>query len=59
MRPQTMVSATPGRWEMERTHSIFISSSYRPTSLINPPVIIRQVKPHEDHQMTQVPQRSP
>ena len=42
MRPQSMfVSATPGPWELERTHGVFIEQVIRPTGLIDPPVEVR------------------
>jgi len=44
MRPQTVhVSATPGKWEMERTGGIFTEQVIRPTGLIDPPVEVRPV----------------
>ncbi|MGE3150957.1 MAG: excinuclease ABC subunit UvrB [Pseudorhodoplanes sp.] len=44
MRPQTVcVSATPGKWEMERTDGVFAEQVIRPTGLIDPPVEIRPV----------------
>ncbi|GGD04626.1 excinuclease ABC subunit UvrB [Aquisalinus flavus] len=44
MRPQTThVSATPGKWEMERTGGVFTEQVIRPTGLIDPPVEIRPV----------------
>jgi excinuclease ABC subunit B len=40
MRPQTVfVSATPGKWEMERTGGVFTEQVIRPTGLIDPPVV--------------------
>jgi len=42
MRPQTvLVSATPGKWEMERTAGVFVEQVIRPTGLIDPPVEVR------------------
>ncbi|NHK27443.1 excinuclease ABC subunit UvrB [Parvularcula flava] len=44
MRPQTThVSATPGKWELERTGGVFTEQVIRPTGLIDPPVEIRPV----------------
>ena len=44
MRPQSLfVSATPGRWELERTQGAFTEQVIRPTGLIDPPVTIRPV----------------
>jgi excinuclease ABC subunit B len=49
MRPQSMyISATPGRWEMERTGGVFTEQVIRPTGLIDPPVEIRPVKNQVD-----------
>ncbi|WP_339704055.1 excinuclease ABC subunit UvrB [uncultured Sphingosinicella sp.] len=49
MRPQsTFVSATPGRWEMERTAGVFTEQVIRPTGLIDPPVEIRPVESQVD-----------
>ncbi len=42
MRPPTVfVSATPGAWELERTHGVFVEQVVRPTGLIDPLVIVR------------------
>ncbi|MEL7546879.1 MAG: excinuclease ABC subunit UvrB [Pseudomonadota bacterium] len=44
MRPQTVhVSATPGRWELDRTGGVFTEQVIRPTGLLDPPVEIRPV----------------
>ncbi|MBU4568771.1 MAG: UvrB/UvrC motif-containing protein, partial [Alphaproteobacteria bacterium] len=44
MRPQTVhVSATPGKWELERTGGVFTEQVIRPTGLIDPPVEVRPV----------------
>ena len=49
MRPQTVyVSATPGRWEMERTGGVFVEQVIRPTGLTDPDVIIRPVTTQVD-----------
>ena len=46
MRPQTVsVTATPGKWEMEKTGGVFSEQVIRPTGLIDPPV---EIKPVED-----------
>jgi excinuclease ABC subunit B len=43
MRPETVfVSATPGKWEMQRTNGAFVEQVIRPTGLIDPPC---EVKP--------------
>ena len=44
MRPQSVyVSATPGKWEMNRTEGVFVEQIIRPTGLIDPPVEVRPV----------------
>jgi excinuclease ABC subunit B len=44
MRPQTVhVSATPAKWELERTGGVFVEQIIRPTGLIDPPVEVRPV----------------
>ncbi|NBX03570.1 MAG: excinuclease ABC subunit UvrB [Alphaproteobacteria bacterium] len=49
MRPQTMfVSATPGKWEMERTHGVFVEQVIRPTGLIDPECEIRPIATQVD-----------
>ena len=41
-RPQTIfVSATPGKWELERTGGVFSEQVVRPTGLIDPDCIVR------------------
>ncbi|WP_285670511.1 excinuclease ABC subunit UvrB, partial [Paralimibaculum aggregatum] len=49
MRPQSVfVSATPGKWELERTGGIFTEQVIRPTGLIDPPVEVRPVASQVD-----------
>ncbi len=44
MRPDSVhVSATPSKWEMERTGGVFAEQVIRPTGLIDPPVEVRPV----------------
>ncbi len=41
-RPQTIfVSATPGKWELERTGGVFSEQVVRPTGLIDPNCVVR------------------
>lgn len=48
-RPETVfVSATPGKWELERTHGEFIQQVIRPTGLIDPVCIVRPVASQVD-----------
>jgi excinuclease ABC subunit B len=54
MRPQSMfISATPGKWEMERTGGTFSEQVIRPTGLIDPPCIIRPVETQVDDLMAE------
>ncbi|MEM7497941.1 MAG: excinuclease ABC subunit UvrB [Pseudomonadota bacterium] len=49
MRPQSVfVSATPSKWELERTGGVFTEQVIRPTGLLDPPVEIRPVKTQVD-----------
>jgi excinuclease ABC subunit B len=42
LRPQTIfVSATPGKWELDRTGGVFSEQVVRPTGLIDPDCIVR------------------
>ncbi len=53
-RGQTIfVSATPGRWEMERVGGVFIEQIVRPTGLIDPPCIIRPIENQVDDLMAE------
>ena len=55
MRPQTVfVSATPGPWEIERTHGVFIEQVVRPTGLIDPLCIVRPVESQVDDLLAEV-----
>ncbi|MCC6736709.1 MAG: excinuclease ABC subunit UvrB [Bauldia sp.] len=57
MRPQTMyVSATPGKWEMERADGVFVEQVIRPTGLIDPPVEIRPAKAQVDDVLDEIRQ---
>ena len=49
MRPESVfVSATPGKWEMERTGGAFVEQVIRPTGLIDPPCEIKPVASQVD-----------
>ena len=49
MRPESVfVSATPGKWEMGRTHGAFVEQIIRPTGLIDPPCEIKPVATQVD-----------
>ena len=54
MRGQTIfVSATPGRWEMERAGGVFVEQIVRPTGLVDPPCIIRPIENQVDDLMAE------
>lgn len=54
MRPQTIfVSATPGKWELERTGGVFAEQIIRPTGLTDPECIIRPVETQVDDLMAE------
>ncbi len=49
MRPQTIyVSATPGKYELGKTHGVFAEQIIRPTGLIDPPCIVKPVAQQVD-----------
>src|ERR671921_227881 len=53
-RGQTIfVSATPGRWEMERAGGVFVEQIVRPTGLVDPPCIIRPTETQVDDLMAE------
>ncbi|MGB7127147.1 MAG: excinuclease ABC subunit UvrB [Methylovirgula sp.] len=55
MRPQSVyVSATPGKWEMERTGGVFVEQVIRPTGLIDPTVEIRPARAQVDDLLGEV-----
>ena len=54
MRPPTVfVSATPGRWELERTGGVFVEQLIRPTGLIDPVCIVRPTESQVDDLMAE------
>jgi len=54
MRPQSLfVSATPGKWELERTGGTFSEQVIRPTGLTDPDCIIRPVETQVDDLMAE------
>ncbi len=54
MRGQTVfVSATPGRWEMERAGGVFVEQIVRPTGLVDPPCIVRPTENQVDDLMAE------
>jgi excinuclease ABC subunit B len=57
LRPQTIfVSATPGPWEIEQAHGVFVEQVVRPTGLIDPPVEIRPTTHQVDDLMGEIKQ---
>ncbi|WP_375453918.1 excinuclease ABC subunit UvrB [uncultured Methylobacterium sp.] len=55
MRPQTVnVSATPGKWEMERTGGVFAEQVIRPTGLVDPVIEIRPARSQVDDLLGEV-----
>ena len=57
MRPQSIhVSATPGKWELERTAGAFVEQVIRPTGLIDPPVEVRPARSQVDDLLGEVKQ---
>jgi len=53
-RGQTVfVSATPGRWELERVSGVFVEQIVRPTGLVDPPCIIRPTENQVDDLMAE------
>jgi excinuclease ABC subunit B len=54
MRPQTIyVSATPGPWELEQTHGVFVEQVIRPTGLVDPTCDIRPTEHQVDDLMSE------
>jgi excinuclease ABC subunit B len=51
--PTIFVSATPGRWEMERAGGVFVEQIVRPTGLVDPPCIIRPTEQQVDDLMAE------
>jgi excinuclease ABC subunit B len=55
MRPQSVfVSATPGKWELERSGGVFVEQVIRPTGLIDPPVEVRPVRMQVDDLLDEI-----
>jgi excinuclease ABC subunit B len=59
MRGQTVcVSATPGRWELERSGGVFVEQVVRPTGLVDPVCDIRPVEHQVDDLMAECRDRA-
>ncbi|MDR7038879.1 MULTISPECIES: excinuclease ABC subunit UvrB [Methylobacterium] len=55
MRPQSVhVSATPGKWEMERTAGVFAEQVIRPTGLVDPVIEVRPARSQVDDLLGEV-----
>jgi excinuclease ABC subunit B len=55
MRPQTVhVSATPGKWELERTGGVFAEQVIRPTGLVDPVCEVRPARTQVDDLLGEV-----
>lgn len=55
MRPQTIyVSATPGKFELERTKGEFVEQVIRPTGLLDPPCTVRSVDTQIDNLLAEI-----
>ncbi|HJE25403.1 MAG TPA: excinuclease ABC subunit UvrB [Methylorubrum populi] len=55
MRPQSVhVSATPGKWEMERTAGVFAEQVIRPTGLVDPVIEVRPARAQVDDLLGEV-----
>jgi excinuclease ABC subunit B len=52
------VSATPGPYELEKTHGEFVEQIIRPTGLIDPPVEIRPIKGQVDDLLGEIRKRT-
>lgn len=52
------VSATPGPYELEKTHGEYVEQIIRPTGLIDPPVEIRPIKGQVDDLLGEIRKRT-
>jgi len=52
------ISATPGPYELEKTHGEFVEQIIRPTGLIDPPVEIRPIKGQVDDLLGEIRKRT-
>ncbi len=48
IRQSVFVSATPAKWELDRSHGLVVEQIIRPTGLVDPPVEIRPTKGQMD-----------
>ena len=53
------VSATPGDYEMEKTHGAFVEQIIRPTGLLDPQILIRPIKGQIDDLIGEIKMRLP
>ena len=55
MRPTTIfISATPGKWELEKTQGVFVEQIIRPTGLVDPVCEIRPAKNQIDDVLSEI-----
>jgi len=52
------ISATPGPYELEKTHGEFVEQIIRPTGLIDPPVEVRPIKGQVDDLLGEIRKRT-
>ncbi len=56
--PQTVfVSATPGAYELQKSHGVVVEQIIRPTGLIDPPIDVRPVKGQVDDLLAEIRER--
>ena len=53
-----IVSATPGQWELQRTHGVYADQVIRPTGLIDPVVEVRPVEKQVDDLLAEAKERA-
>src|SRR5499433_3247386 len=57
VRQVIFVSATPGPYELARSHGVVVEQIIRPTGLIDPPIDVRPVKGQVDDLLQEIRQR--
>ncbi|MGR5351299.1 hypothetical protein [Vibrio alfacsensis] len=59
MKPQTIfVSATPGKYEVQRSNDVVIEQIIRPTGLLDPEVEVRSSADNMDDLLEEIRQRA-
>ena len=51
------VSATPGNWELEKTHGVVVEQIIRPTGLLDPEIEVRTAKTQVDDLLGEIRER--